>query len=109
MSSTRAFGEKRMNEFLHAPISTDSQTLPIVDLISQQWFHNALSLSRVGDISLYPNGYRSREIGQVLRYIHNGRYQGKQFRIENIKPEILFPVTIPHRWNKETLVLRRVV
>lgn len=109
MSSTRAFGEKRMNEFLHAPISTDSQTLPIVDEISKQWFQQPLSLARVGEITFYPNGYRNREIGQVLRYIHNGRYQGKQFRIENIKPEILFPVTIPHRWNKETLVLRRVV
>jgi len=98
-----------MNQFPHAPLSTDTATLEPVDRISQQWFQQPLSSARIGEITFYPNGYRNREIGQVLRYIHNGRYQGKQFRIENIKPEILFPVTIPHRWNKETLVLRRVV
>ena len=98
-----------MNPEPHAPISTSTETLGPVDETSRQWFQQPLSSACIGDISLYPNGYRSREIGQVLRYIHNGRYQGKQFRIENIKPEILFPVTIPHRWNKETLVLRRVV
>ena len=100
--------DNRMNQ-LPRPMSTDTVTLEDVNRISQQWFHQPLSSARVGEITLYPNGYRERQTGQVLRYIHNGRYQGKQFRIENIKPEILFPVTIPHRWNKETLVLRRVV
>jgi len=91
------------------PMATNTETLRIVDSTNVSWGHTGLFQAQVGGIVLYPNGYEGRVPGQVLRYIHNGRYQGRQFRIENINPEILFSNTIPHCWNKQTLVLRRVV
>jgi hypothetical protein len=91
------------------PMATNTVTSRIVDLTNGTWGQPGLFHAQVGEIVFYPNGYEDRMQGQVLRYIHNRVYQGRQFRIEHINQEIIFPNTIPHCWNKQTLVLRRVV
>ena len=91
------------------PIVTNSVTSEILKETNATWGQTGLFEAQVGNIVFYPNGYKGRMPGQVLRYIHNRAYQGRQFRIEHINQEILFPNTIPHCWNKQTLVLRRVV
>jgi len=95
--------------FNNPPIATNHQTLFSVDRTCRNWGQNTLMDCPIGGMTMYPNGTSGRERGQVLRYIHDRKYQGRQYMIVNINPEIVFPDSIPDYWNKETLILKRVV
>ena len=95
--------------FDHPPIATSIQTLNPVNRTCLNWGLNTLENCPIGGMTMYPNANTDRQRGQVLRYIHENKYQGRQFMIVNINPEIVFPNSIPDYWNKETLILKRVV